>query len=419
MKYLLKLMRFILPEKNYLALFRRLAKLPLDVWDPNFVIKVADTQEELEEAYRLLHNCYVDLRLMHKHASILRCNVYSFLPETTTLIAKYKGEVVGSVTLIKDSPVGLPSDQEYKSENDRYRAEGFSLVEVSALAVRKDFRARNHGASVLLMKYIINYVKDYMTCTMMVCTVHPRAEDFYKSLFDFKRNGRVIKYKFVEGALAVHLGMDMRQPHLNYLLALYGTTEIQRNWFLFIFNQDERFQYPYRNEGQIVYPVMTPELLEYFFIDKTRLIYELEETYLKTFIEIYLYRFGEERMAKVLEARPINFNKRQYRVPIKLRASFLANGQYYICWILDITSRGCFIAVPKEITLENHTEVEISFRLGVRSYQIPSRIAWFNSDVSLRHEHGYGVQFNRVDAEIEREINSWGSSRNEQKVYKR
>ncbi|HWU43913.1 MAG TPA: PilZ domain-containing protein, partial [Bdellovibrio sp.] len=137
------------------------------------------------------------------------------------------------------------------------------------------------------------------------------------------------------------------------------------------------------------------------------------------FIEIYLYRFGEERMAKVLEARPINFNKRQYRVPIKLRASFLANGQYYICWILDITSRGCFIAVPKEITLENHTEVEISFRLGVRSYQIPSRIAWFNSDVSLRHEHGYGVQFNRVDAEIEREINSWGSSRNEQKVYKR
>src|SRR4051812_31111604 len=101
-----------LPESFRHRLLRNSINIPT-IQAGEFTFKIAENREELETAYSLLHDCYVTHRLMKPHPSGLRCSVYSALPYTTTIIALRGEQIVGTVSLIKDSEIGFPSDKEY------------------------------------------------------------------------------------------------------------------------------------------------------------------------------------------------------------------------------------------------------------------------------------------------------------------
>ena len=61
--------------------------------DPRLVLKIAETQEELEACFKLLHDAYVSSGFMKPDPSGMRVTVYHALPTTTTLCAKFDGEV--------------------------------------------------------------------------------------------------------------------------------------------------------------------------------------------------------------------------------------------------------------------------------------------------------------------------------------
>ena len=54
-------------------------------------LKIADTREELEACFRLLHDAYVSSGFMKPDPSGMRVTIYHALPTTTTLCAKYDG----------------------------------------------------------------------------------------------------------------------------------------------------------------------------------------------------------------------------------------------------------------------------------------------------------------------------------------
>ena len=64
------------------------------------MLKIADTKEELEACFTLLHDAYVDSGFMKPDPSGMRVTIYHALPTTTTLCAKYDGQVVGTLSLI-------------------------------------------------------------------------------------------------------------------------------------------------------------------------------------------------------------------------------------------------------------------------------------------------------------------------------
>ena len=197
----MKLLKY-LPQFLRLKLIRRNIHIPDAPQD--FQVCIATTEIELEKSYSLLHDCYVGNKLMAPDASGLRCNFYSFLPFTTTIVAKIGNNVVGTVSLIKDSSSGLPSDKNFKYENDLLRIKNKKLVEVSSLAIDPQYRKKAHIVSLFLMKYLQHYCTHHMGVTTVTCVVHPRARDFYAAFWGFTSNKKVVKYKFVNNALLTY-----------------------------------------------------------------------------------------------------------------------------------------------------------------------------------------------------------------------
>jgi hypothetical protein len=56
----------------------------------------------------LLHDAYVAAGFMKPAVSGLRVTIYHALPTTTTLCAKFDGQVVGTLSLIRESVFGFP-----------------------------------------------------------------------------------------------------------------------------------------------------------------------------------------------------------------------------------------------------------------------------------------------------------------------
>ena len=76
--------------------------------DKRLVLKIAQTKEELEACFKLLHDAYVGSDFMQPDPSGMRVTIYHALPTTTTLCAKFDGEVVGTISLIRESIFGFP-----------------------------------------------------------------------------------------------------------------------------------------------------------------------------------------------------------------------------------------------------------------------------------------------------------------------
>src|SRR5574343_1168119 len=120
--------------------------------DPRLILKIAETKEELEACFRLLHDAYVESGYMQPHPSGLRVTAYHALPTTTTLCAQYDGEVVGTISLIRDGVFGFPVEQAFDLHG--LRQQDGHIAEASALAVAPAFRQQGGMTVFPLMKFM-------------------------------------------------------------------------------------------------------------------------------------------------------------------------------------------------------------------------------------------------------------------------
>lgn len=415
LKFAFRVLQTLIPENWHLRIIRKLARVPRLAWEPSFTVRVAETKDELEGAYKLLHDCYVRMGLMSPDPSGLRCNIYSFLPETTTVIVKSGEDVVGSVTLIKDSPIGLPSDKDYLNENNLIRAQGHRIVEVSALAIDPKFRNTNHAISLLLMKFLYNYSSNYFDSSILICTVHPRAGSFYKALWGFQQNGEVVEYKFVGGALAIHLSMELSKTKRSQTIDSYESSDVDKNLALFVLMNDQRFQYPQRVAGQVLDPVMSPELLRYFIVERTHFLHQMDFKDYEALRSMHGYKFDEVSFLKMipLPEDKIRFDggkflNREYRMPVRARGFMTYGNVSHFCEILDFCTFGCFIHVDSDIDYSVDSEVSISMVLASNVFEVSGTIQWRNKKNNNRHPEGYGIKFSESQKNIFNLIRSWG-----------
>jgi hypothetical protein len=83
----------------------------------------ATTAVELEQAYRLVYQVFVDRGFVIPSATGLRMRPYELCPETATFISKSSSSsVVGVMSVLEDSlDLGLASDIAFKAELDEIR----------------------------------------------------------------------------------------------------------------------------------------------------------------------------------------------------------------------------------------------------------------------------------------------------------
>jgi hypothetical protein len=123
-----------LPRKQRFEVFRSFADCN-PAPSQRLVLKIAETKEELEACFAVLHDAYVDSGFMKPDPSGMRVTIYHALPATTTLCAKYDGQVVGTISLVRESALGVPLQTIF--DLSPVRAKEGNIAEVSALAIHR------------------------------------------------------------------------------------------------------------------------------------------------------------------------------------------------------------------------------------------------------------------------------------------
>jgi hypothetical protein len=153
------------------------------------------------------------------------------------------------------------------------------VAEVSSLAVKKGFNKQQGRILFPLLKFMYHYSVEYFGVTHFVIAVNPKWIDFYRSvlLFTDLTQKPVSSYDFVDGAPAYGAILDLRWAKWEYS-RVYGTKKTNHNLSYF-FQELEctNMEFPLRNKSLISDPVMSPELMEYFFIKRTQVFESLSE----------------------------------------------------------------------------------------------------------------------------------------------
>lgn len=258
----------LLPRAVRLATIRRRLELELELPE-ELEFRIARTRRELEQAFALLHDSYLDAGLLGAaHPSGLRTTVYHSLPSTTTLIACWKDDVVGTLSVIGDSPFGIPMESEFDVSELRRR--DLRFCEVSSLAIAPRFRKKGR-ILFPLVKYLMLYTRDYFGVNRQLLVTHPFDADLYGAIAMARplSNKRIERYGFAHGAPAVASVIDLDRFQ-DDLRAAFAAAPPQRSYYHFVYESEHRnFKLPERSFHIISDPVMTPALLDYFFNVKT------------------------------------------------------------------------------------------------------------------------------------------------------
>ena len=266
----------MLPRRRRFGIYRSFVEC-----DPapnsKLVLKIAETREELEACLTLLHDAYVDSGFMTPDPSGMRVTIYHALPTTTTLCAKYDGKVVGTVSLIRESALGFPLQRIFDLSG--LRARQGNIAEVSALAVHPRFRRT--GGSILfpLMKFMYEYCTTFFDTRHLVIAVNPRHIELYESLLFFKRLSSTVvdSYDFVNGAPAVGATLDLKHaPEI--FRENYSGKPLHRDLHHYFLNVSlPNIELPRRRFYTTNDPVLTPDLIDYFFNQRTQVFASLSD----------------------------------------------------------------------------------------------------------------------------------------------
>jgi hypothetical protein len=145
------------------------------------------------------------------------------------LIAVQRGEIVGTLTLIPDSPLGLPMDAAY--DLTAVRAVG-GIAEISALAIKRGYRGHPARLMFPMVKYFFHYAERQLGLVGLIFCVQPRHFSFYRALLHAQplRNGYLKEYGFVGGAPA-QAGFINIAASLRWGKKQYAGTRPEKNFY--------------------------------------------------------------------------------------------------------------------------------------------------------------------------------------------
>ena len=136
-------------------------------------VRVVQTTDEFREASHLVYLDYVRYSRARTNAAQLKLSIYHALPTTTTFIARHRrGSIIGTLSLIEDSPCGLPMDESYKAELDVLRKRKLRLAEATMLAGQHD----SWRLTTQLFQVVLDYLRSCTQSDELVTVLDPTRQ---------------------------------------------------------------------------------------------------------------------------------------------------------------------------------------------------------------------------------------------------
>lgn len=268
----------VLRDKKYLPERRRLIRLKrsrlTEVTSFNqYAIKTATSRDELAEAFRLAHDRYVELDYMAAEPAGMRLKIHNILPSTRVFTAKFDGKVVATATVIIDSPLGLPSDEIYKTELDSLRGSTHKkrlVSEGSSLVTAKEFCRSN--IFMLLFKIAYAYAK-YAQVDDICIAVNPKHTAFYENILLFEPVGELKDFPSVKNAPAILEHLDLTKVGDRFE-EVYSMEDFDCDLYTFFFTSNGGDYSDWGKSCPAGGLRMSCDDIRYFFIEKTDLLHK-------------------------------------------------------------------------------------------------------------------------------------------------
>lgn len=367
-----------LPEWLKPHIYRRMIKIDIAGLE-GLELRIAKTKEELEAAFRLLHDNYVRSGFMNPHESGMRLTPYHLLPSTTTLIACLGDEVVGTVSLVRSGSFGTPLEAVYDISSFHKRGE--RIAEVSSLAISSSYSGHHGKILFPLLNYLYSYCKNCFGVDYLAIAVNPAWWDFYRHilLFEELQNAKVTNYSFVNGAPAVGGILNLRTAPERYR-AVYGTKREEQNLFRFLGDTILPYaRYPKSSFGIVSHPVMTPELIDYFFRQSSDVLEKLTDGQREALWDQY-----EQPEFRLVLPRPnISRNRAisrksgaRHDVEARVRLR-LGQGATAEALLKNVSKTGALLIWDRGLRLNEEIEIELNLNSSVNAL-LQARVAWSN-----------------------------------------
>lgn len=171
---------------------------------------LATTVADFEGAFRLAHDRYVWRRYMPPQLSGRRLGLHHVLPSTKVVVAKAGDRVVGTITVVEDSCLGLPMDEAFGDELGQLRERRRRLAEGASLAAGRVDGVPGVAIVVRLLRMAVLYAARIARRDDLCFVVRPRHREFYLNLFPFRRFRETRFYPRIGGADVIGLRLDLR-----------------------------------------------------------------------------------------------------------------------------------------------------------------------------------------------------------------
>ncbi|MBK1617390.1 hypothetical protein CKO42_02750 [Lamprobacter modestohalophilus] len=254
-----------------------------DKCEGSVTYKIATERQELERSFELVWDAYVKVGLQSPDSDPIRFTKYHLLPSTKVFIAIYRpellkdkpdysrlkepGEIVGTLTVVPDSEMGLPMEEVCHESVQDLRSKDGNPAEVVALAVNPEYRRHN------VMMYLYKLMFEYANLTEVsdiTCSVTKRHISFYQSMLLFQPMGELKTYSSANGLevqchrLNIEHGREVARD-------IYHDRHFDADLYTFFFTENPEWQ---RSLG-IGHP-WSEQDLRYFLTERTRFLDSLD-----------------------------------------------------------------------------------------------------------------------------------------------
>jgi hypothetical protein len=176
-------------------------------------LRVAATRGDRQAVFELVYRSYLKAGLCTSNDCGMRATPYQLLASTDVILAELRGQVISTVSLVRDGDLGLPMESLYAAEVAARGAAGIRRAEVSCLADRRQGTARFFGLFCELSRVMAQLARKTGIDELMV-VVNPRHAPLYRRYMAFEQIGEERHYDVVEGFPAVPLSLNFSKAKI-------------------------------------------------------------------------------------------------------------------------------------------------------------------------------------------------------------
>lgn len=205
------------------------------------VIRIAQTKDEIQRANQLIAETYIREGFWQEGENHVTTDRWLNTPNRIAILVidkENRNEIIGTVSIIKDSKDGLPADTFRPETMNEFRADGETLAQVTSLAFKKG-QSQQQKLVLFLFKYALQFVLYYTRIERLISLCNPKHARFYSMALGFRMLGEAVYYPYAK-AVGQLSTLHLVNAHREFISSYQSDSSNTNNFYHFLLVSEER-----------------------------------------------------------------------------------------------------------------------------------------------------------------------------------